>query len=261
MGAMTASFVASIVAALAGLLAAARVTPKRHIGRGDSWIGFAVGALAGTALLEILPRAWQDLGSAQSALSLTLLGAACCFAVDRIFRCRRSTHAHGEQCYRTDVGAKVSSRCASGQILLLGDFLHSVVDGSLIAGAFMMSLPLGVLVTGAIVVHEIPRKCATIFMLVHAGHTRGRALLLGAVSSLGVVGGAVVAWVSLSSISSVSPVLLFGAATIMLYVAVVELLPILGNGDRAFMTLKHARFILLGLICVGGAHFLIEPVV
>lgn len=261
MDAMAASVVASLITALAGVLAAACLTPKRHLGHGDSWISFAIGALAGTALLEILPRAWQDLGSAQSALSLTLLGAVCCFAADRIFRCRRTKHAHGEHCYLTEVQGKTSSRSAPGKILLLGDFFHSVVDGSLIAGAFMMGPPLGILVTGAIVVHEVPRKCATIFMLVHAGRTRRRALLLGALSSLGVLVGAVAAWVSLNSISSVSPLLLFGAATLMLYVAVVELMPILRNGDRAFMTFKRARFMLFGLICVGGTHFLLEPVI
>ncbi len=85
MGAMSASFVAGLFTAVAGVLAAACFTPKRHTGRGDRWISFAIGALAGTALLEILPRAWRDLGSAQSALSLTLLGAVCCFAADRAF--------------------------------------------------------------------------------------------------------------------------------------------------------------------------------
>ena len=101
MGGMTASFVASVLAALAGLLAAAYVTPKRHLGRGDSWISFAIGALAGVALLEILTPAWQDFGSTQSVLALTLLGAASCFALDRVFRCRRTAHAHGESCYLT----------------------------------------------------------------------------------------------------------------------------------------------------------------
>jgi zinc transporter ZupT len=264
-GAMTASFVASLLTAFAGLLAAACFTPRRHLGRGDSWISFAIGALAGTALVELLPRAWQDLGSAPSALSLTLLGAACCFALDRIFHCRPTAHehgeGHGEHCYLTEAGAKASSGNAPGRILLLGDFFHSVVDGSLIAGAFMTGLPLGVLVVGAIVVHEIPRKCATIFMLIHAGRTRGQALLLGAVSSLGVLGGAVAAWVSLSLMSSANPLLLVGGATLMLYVAVVELMPILRTDGRAFMTFKHACFMLLGLVCVGGTHLLLEPVV
>ncbi len=156
-----------------------------------------------------------------------LLGAACCFALDRLFHCRPTAHAHGKHCYFTEVGPGGPSRSGPGQILLAGDLFHSVVDGSLIAGAYATSLPLSVLVMVAIVVHEIPRKCAIIFMLVHAGRTRGRALLLGAVSGLGVLGGAVVAWVSLNSISSASPVLLFGAAAIILYVAVVELMPIL----------------------------------
>lgn len=261
MGAMTISFVASLITALAGLLAMACLTPKRHLGRGDSWISFAAGALAGMALLEVLPRAWQVIDSAQGVLSLTLLGAACCFSLDRHFRCRRATHAHGENCYLTKVDPKGPSRRRPGQILLVGDLFHSVVDGSLIAGAFMMSLPFGVLVTAAIVVHEIPRKCATMLILVHAGCSRARALLLGSVSSLGVLVGAVMTWESLSSVNSASPVLLLGAAAIMLYVAIVEVMPFLRSRDHEFMSFKHAGFMLLGLICVGGTHFLLEPVV
>jgi len=260
-GPMAASLLASLITLSAGILAAACLIPKRHVGSGDSWISFAIGALAGPALLEILPRVWQDVGSVESALALAVLCAACCFALDRLFHCRRPMHGHGAHCYLDAPRAGLPSRRRPGRVLLVGDFFHSVVDGSLIAAAFTASLALGIVVTVAIVVHEIPRKCATVLMLVHGSRTRRRALLLGGLSGLGTLGGVVATSASLHSISSAGPVLLFGAAVMTLYVAVVELLPAVRPEEHAALKSRQTAFMLLGIACVGGAHLLIEPII
>lgn len=238
---------------LAGVLAAAFLTPSRHIGHGDSWISFAIGALAGTALLEVVPEAWADLGALQGVLVLMALASACCFVIDRVFHCRQAVHAHGGRCYAS-AGKEKLLRGGSGRILLVGDFLHSVVDGSLIVAAFSTGAIFGTVVTGAIIAHEIPRKCATMLMLVHAGRNRRRALLLGVLSSLGVLGGGVAAWSSLISMHNATPLLLWGAAVMMAYVVIVELLPMMRSGGHSLMTFKQAGFMLLGLIVVSGTH-------
>lgn len=253
---MTASLIACSITGVAGILAAAVLVPRRHLGHGDSWISFAIGALAGTALLEAVPEAWEHLGAAQGALVLVVLVSACCFALDRVFRCRQVVHAHGERCY-APTGAGEPSRGEPGRILLAGDFCHSVVDGSLIVAAFSAGPFFGVAATAAIIVHEIPRKCATVLMLVHAGHSRGKALVLGTVSSLGVLGGGAAAWTSLSSMHAAAPLLLAGAAAMMIYVVVVELMPILRSGGQTLVTFKQAGFMLLGLVAVGSTHLVL----
>lgn len=256
MDATLGSLAACVVTGLAGVLAAAFVTPHRHIDHGDSWIGFAVGALAGTALLEVVPEAWGDLGALQGVLLLMVAASASCFVLDRIFHCRPVAQGHDGRCY-AGAESKAHSRGGSGRILLIGDFFHSVVDGSLIAAAFSTGPIFGLVVTGAMIAHEIPRKCATIMVLVHAGHSRGKALALGTLSSLGVLAGGIVAGVSLSSMHYAAPVLLWAAAGMIGYVVIVELLPILRSGGHKLMTFKQAGFVLLGLIVVSGTHLVL----
>ena len=111
--------------------------------------------------------------------------------------------------------------------------------------------------TGAIILHEIPRKCATTLMLVRFGRTRGRALILGTISSLGILAGGAAAWGSLSSMSHVTPWLLSGAAAMIMYVVLVELMPVFRSGWRALLTYKQAGFMLLGSIVVSGTHLLL----
>jgi len=254
---MTDSLFACLITAAGALLAAGWITPRKHLGYGDSWISFAIGALAGTALLDALPHAWEDFGTAHGALSLLLLGAVCCLALDRLFHCRPTAHAHGEHCYLASGNGTPASRRPE-RILLAGDFLHSVVDGSLIAAAFSTSFTLGVIAAGAILIHEIPRKCATVLMLRHSGRSARGALALGALASLGVVAGAVIARLSLGAISEASSLLLVCAASMMLYVAIVELLPILRSGGRTRITLSQAMFMLAGAISVSGTHWVVE---
>jgi zinc and cadmium transporter len=175
------------------MLAAAFVTPRRHLGHGDSWISFAIGALAGTALLELVPDAWEAFGAAQGALLLLVLASACCFTLDRLFHCRQAVHPHTASCFLI-AGGHEPPQGKRAWILLVGDFFHSLVDGLLIAAAFSTGVMFGVLMTGAIILHEIPRKCATTLMFVRFGRSRGRALLLATGSSLGILGGGAVAW-------------------------------------------------------------------
>ena len=256
MDAMTGSFVACLVTGLAGVSAAAFFTPRRHVGHGDSWISFAIGALAGTALLELLPEGWEQPGAAQGVLLAMVLASACCFGLDRIFHCRKTRYVHGEHCYLS-AGKQEPSRNRPGQILLVGDFFHSLVDGSLIVAAFSAGGIFGAVVTAAIIAHEIPRKCATVLMLVHSGRSRGRALFLGTLSSLGVLGGGVAAWASLGSMHNATPLLLWGAAAMMIYVVVVEMMPIMRSGGHSLVTFKQAGFMLLGLIVVSGTHLVV----
>jgi zinc and cadmium transporter len=257
LGAMTSGIVACLVTGTAGLLAAGCLTPRRHLGHGDSWISFAIGALAGTALLDTLPCALGHLGTAHGTLALLLLGAACCFTVDRLFHCRSKGRPHGPHCYADDAHGTVSGRHA-GRILLAGDFIHSVVDGSLIVAAFGTDPTLGLLASVAILSHEVPRKYAVILVLVHSGWSRSAALALGALSSLGMVVGGIVAWRALELVNEASPVLLLFAATMMLYVAFVKLLPGIRLGDRAPVTFRQAAFMLSGFVCMSAAHWVAE---
>ena len=56
-----------------------------------------------------------------------------------------------------------------GNLVLFSDGIHNVIDGIIIGGSFIVSVPLGVATTVAVVLHEIPQEIGDFTVLLHAG--------------------------------------------------------------------------------------------
>ena len=63
-------------------------------------------------------------------------------------------------------------------LVIVGDAVHTFVDGVVIAAAVLVSLPLGLTTALAVAAHEIPQEAGDFAILLAAGHSRSRALLL-----------------------------------------------------------------------------------
>ncbi len=77
--------------------------------------------------------------------------------------------------------------------VLIGDAFHNFVDGAVIAAAVMTSVPLGVSTAVAVAAHEIPQEVGDFAILLHAGYSKSRALMLNLLSGLAIVAGALFA--------------------------------------------------------------------
>jgi len=84
---------------------------------------------------------------------------------------------------------------------------------------------LGVLTTFAVAAHEIPHRVGDFAILVQAGLSRPRALLLNLATGLASVLGAVVAYFGLREAQRALPYALAFAAAGFLYIAVAGLIP------------------------------------
>ncbi|MCL4763276.1 MAG: hypothetical protein KJ018_16150 [Burkholderiales bacterium] len=251
-GAMVAGIVARVVAGRAGSPAGC-LSPRRYLGHRDSRTCFAIGALAGTTLPEMLPRAFDRLGTAHGTLSLLLPGAASRPALDRHFHCRAKRRPRRALCYAGDAREMGSGSRSRRRLLLAGDLIHNAVDGSLIVAAFGTDQTLG-LAAAAILIRDVPGKIAVILVLVHSQWKRGAALGLIALSIPGIVGGGIAAGRSIERASEASPLLLLFAMAMMRYVAIVELLPGIGPEVRALVTSRRAALMLRGTVCVSATH-------
>ena len=109
--------------------------------------------------------------------------------------------------------------------MLIGDALHNVLDGVLIAAAFLTDIHLGIVTALAIMAHEIPQEVGNFAVLLHSGVSRGRALALNLLTSLTAVIGGVIGYFALGTALSVLPFALAVAAASLLYVAVADLIP------------------------------------
>ena len=211
----------SLVGSLGGLLAASALLPLSASLRNRllPWLlSYAVGTLLGVALLALLPEALERLAPV-SALSALLIGILALFIVEKLVLWR---HCHTEDCDVHD---------ASATLILIGGGLHNLADGAIIAASVLVSVPLGVSTALAVAAHQIPQEVGDFAILLNAGYSRRRALMLNALSALSAVVGAVLVFAAADAVPQALPYLLAVAAGAFLYVAMADLIPHLHAGE------------------------------
>lgn len=195
-------------AALLSLTVLARWAPRL--------VSFSVGVLLAAAFLDILPEAAQQLPFREVGATV-LAGIFLFFALEKTALWR---HDHVHQ-GATHVPSPI------GLMIVLGDGLHNFVDGVLIAAAFLHDPALGMATTTAVIAHEIPQEVGDFMVLLAAGYSRQRALLLNAVSGSAAVAGGLLGYVVLQGVQGAIPYLLAVAAASFIYIAVADLVPAL----------------------------------
>jgi zinc and cadmium transporter len=198
-------------------------------------VSFATGALLGAALLALIPHAVLGAGSGRvHEVGIALIaGIALFFVLEKFLLWR---HCHDDHCDEhtvSDVGDDHghghshdhARRKATGSLVLVGDALHNVLDGVLIAAAFLTDVHLGLVTAIAIMAHEIPQEVGNFAVLLHSGMSRGRALVLNMLTSLTAVIGGVVGFFAMEKSLAILPFALAVAAASLLYIAVADLIP------------------------------------
>lgn len=120
-----------------------------------------------------------------------------------------------------------------GYMVLFSDGLENLIDGMAIGTAFLVSIPLGVATTLAVLAHEVPVEMGDFAVLLKAGFSRKKALLLNFLSGLIAVVGVSVALYLGSAVPAFSAFATPIAAGAFLYIAGTALLPQIraeGNG-------------------------------
>jgi zinc and cadmium transporter len=227
----------SVLGGLGGLLVAASVLLIRDSARTrivPELVSFAVGALLGAAMLKILPEAIDQISPAR--LFATLLAGVMLFFVLEKLVLWRHCHTHDSEVHGGSVAGVV-----------VGDAFHNFVDGAVIATAVMTSVPLGISTAIAVAAHEIPQELGDFAILLHAGYSRGRALLLNVLSGLSSALGAVVAFVAFDFLPTLRPYCLALAAASFLYVAMADLIPGLHRGRTDAASMRQILLIGAGI--------------
>jgi zinc and cadmium transporter len=217
------------------------------------FLSFATGALLGAALLALLPEAIEGAGVAGAhALGWSLvLGLGVFFVIEKLVLWWH-THAHEKEGRPHEHGRDH----ASGVLVLVGDSLHNTLDGVLIAAAFLTDASLGFVTTFAVAAHEIPHRVGDFAILVHAGWTRKRALVLNLATGLASVAGAIVAYFALQRALGFLPLALAFAAAGFLYIAVAGLIPGLQRRSDPRASAIQVTLIALGIVVIAAAEAL-----
>lgn len=207
---LTLILLATLLCGLVSVLMAASLSftlLQRHVGL---MVSFSVGALLTAALLGMLPEALK-FGMPAEQLGGWLLGGLLLF-----FLLEKS------MLWRHDHTSELKTTVP---MVVVGDGLHNFVDGVAIAAAFQIDPALGFATTFAILLHEIPQEIGDFMVLLAAGLSRRRALLLNAVSGLAMVAGGLAGHWTLDASQAALPVVLALAAASFIYIAMADLIP------------------------------------
>ena len=200
-------------------------------------ISYAVGTLLGAALLGLLPRALEQLDTTP-ALGTLLFGIFTFFVLEKLVLWR---HCHTEDC-------EVHGSAAT--LILIGDGLHNLVDGAIIAAAVLTSVPLGISTAIAVAAHEIPQEVGDFAVLLGAGYTCRRALMLNVLSGLAAVVGTVLMFLAIDQLPRALPYVLPFASGNLLYVAMSDLIPDLHRGAIDASAVRQVALVAAGILTV-----------
>jgi zinc and cadmium transporter len=231
----------SVLGSVGGLLTAALLLLVHTNVRArvvPSLVSYAVGTLLGAALLALVPQALSTLPPTPVFASL-LAGILTFFILEKLVLWR---HCHDEG------DCQIHSSAAT--LVIVGDAVHTFVDGVVIAAAALVSLPLGVTTAIAVAVHEIPQEAGDFAILLAAGRSRLQAFTLNLVSAAGGLAGATVMLLFGSQVPSIVPFVLAFAAGNFLYVAMADLIPHLHRGSLDPSAVRQIVLIGFGILTI-----------
>lgn len=238
--------IATFAGGLLSVLIAAGLT-VRVLGRVvPHMVSFSAGVLLSTALLNVLPEAFESSARPQ-ALFATLLGGLIFFFLLEKAELYRHTHHHEGDGHDHHHHFDAHQAGRGGWSVLLGDSIHNFCDGIIIAAAFLTDVRLGTVTALAIIAHEIPQEVGDYIVLLNAGLSRTRALIYNAISGLAAVGGGVLGYFVVGPWESLFPYLLVIASSSFIYVAVADLIPQLQHRLSLKATLAQLALLALGM--------------
>ncbi len=208
-------------------------------------VSLAVGALLGDAFIHLIPEAFEvSANSLNTSLSI-IAGILVFFVLEKFLH----WHHHGDDTHEDHIHPV-------GKLMLFSDGVHNFIDGVIIGTSFLISLPLGMATTLAVILHEIPQEIGDFAVLIHAGYTRARALWLNFLSALASVLGVLVAFalgeVSETFINFILPL----AAGGFIYIAVADLMPELHKTKKVSQSALQLIALILGVLLMVALLYL-----
>jgi len=209
-------------------------------------VSYATGTILGAAFLVLLPEVLERLPPSV-AFGVVLGGIIGLFFLEKLILMR---HCHDGRCERHAV---------AGTLILLGDSVHSFVDGVSIAAAFLISIPLGIATGLAAVAHEVPQEVGDFAVLLDSGFHRSKAFLYNILSGIpGLIGG-VAGYLLLESIQNAIPYILALAAASFLYVGMADLVPHLHERPGVRYGFHQVLLMLAGVGTIFLVRFITHP--
>lgn len=203
-------------------------------------VSFSAGALLGDAFIHLLPETFEQFGFGFEVSLYIIAGIFLFFLIEKIIHWKH-THSYG-------IYNEKSKRKSIAIINLVGDGVHNFIDGVIIGVSYLVSIPLGVATTLAVIFHEIPQEIGDFGVLLYGGFSKTRAVLFNLLSALTAVIGVFVSLYLGNIVQGYSMVLLPFAAGGFIYIAGSNLIPELQKEIKLKNSLIQIIGLLLGVV-------------
>lgn len=198
-------------------------------------VAFAGGTLLGDAFFHLVPEAYKNGGGVEIAFSI--LGGILAFFVLEKF-------IHWHHCH--EINCEEHNQTFS-YVIMFGDAAHNFIDGMIIAGSFLVSIPIGIATTTAVILHEIPHEVGDFASMLHGGFSKQKALLYNFLAGIVAIFGALIVLVLDKNIVDLTSYLIPFAAGGFIYVASADIIPELHKSTKVSHSVLQLFCIIAGM--------------
>ena len=214
-------------------------------------ISFAAGVLLGVAFLDLLPEALEEIGDIHKVALTAVVAIVVFFTLERFLWWYHHHRIHAAEHTKHGEHPEESGIAAKAYLLLIGDGLHNFVDGVLIAVAFLTDFSLGVGVAIGVIAHELPQEIADFGVMLHAGFSKAKTLLLNFVAASATLVGAVITFFIAPAIEGFTPFVIAFAVGVFIYISLSDLIPEIHHRSEHKYDLVHLALFVGGIVLIG----------
>jgi zinc and cadmium transporter len=228
------SFIGSALGLVGGiaLLLKAKISKEGSI----HMVSFAAGVILAAAFLDVLPEGVKVGG--EGIFVYALIGLVAFFLLETYL-----IHFHHHEEHEHSLKNIVP-------LMAVSDVVHNFIDGLIMASTYLINPKVGILVTVATLIHEIPKETGDFGVMLAAGVSKTKTLILHLLTTLASFVGAVVAYLMMEKTGSwVGP--MFGiTAGMFLYIASTDILPEVVRSKKRDKSWHTTLFFLFGITMI-----------
>ncbi len=177
-------------------------------------VSFSAGALLGDVFIHLIPELIEENAFTLKTSFLILGGIVMFFTIEKI--------VHWNHCHIPQTKTHTHPFAI---VNLVGDGVHNFIDGLIIGASYLVSVPVGLATTVAVIFHEIPQEIGDFGVLLHGGFSKSKALLFNFLSAITSILGGIFALLLSSKIPAVSETIIPIAIGGFIYIAGADLIP------------------------------------
>jgi len=199
-------------------------------------VSFSAGALFADAFIHLIPEALEQ--SSIIFVSIYILaGILFSFVIEKFVQWR---HCH--------IPTSNHHPHPVAYMNIVGDVVHNLIDGMIIAGSYLVNIPLGIATTIAVIFHEIPQEIGDFGVLIYAGFKRKKALFVNFLTALSAFLGVFLTIILSKYLGNITLFLVPFAAGNFIYIAGSDLIPELHKETEFKKSAMQFISIVLGIL-------------